>query len=151
MLDNLRSRLQRLDSEGFLCDGDMLEKIQQLTRAAVTANEQSDIQAQLACFKNWETIRQNEVERQIKEIETRQRLIRLEAKKKELAEKEERLTFFDHLDEWELRYEEKEQLRQEQAKQLAGRSKKMSTKTMRLAEEESYFPPEISKSHRKSE
>nr|CAG4650136.1 EOG090X05Q1 [Sida crystallina] len=108
-VDQFNTRLQRLENEGFLCDGDILERIRQLTTEAVQKHQKSDIDVQLKTYAEWEERRQFEVDAQIKEIDRRQRLAVLEAKKRELQEKEELLHFFDNLDEWELRYQEKEE------------------------------------------
>lgn len=143
--EDFKSRVSRLEAGGFLVDSDIQEVLKERINAAVAKQEKSDIQAQLDRFTTWERVREEEVQRQMRAIEHRKRSAQLEAKKKELEEKEEQLSFFDNLDEWELRFEEKEGKREELAKMLERRSKKVSAKLQRQAEEEAYFPPELIK------
>ena len=143
--EDFNSRISRLESEGFVVDGDIQQVLKDRIAKAVEKQEQVDIEAQRDRFKTWQRVREEEVQKQIRATEYRKRLAILEAKKKELQEKEERLHFFDNLDEWELRFEEKETKRQELAKMMESRSKKVSSKAQREAEEANYFPPELIK------
>jgi hypothetical protein len=142
-MDDFNSRISHLETDGYLVDGNVQDVIKQRVTDAVKAHESADIREQVERYTNWERLREEQVQKQIEAIDHRKRLIVLEAKKKELLEKEERLTFFDNLDQWELREEEKEAERQLLAEQQAIRNKKVSSKMLRQAEEDSYFPPEI--------
>ena len=142
-MDDFNSRISHLETDGYLVDGNVQDVIKQRVTGAVKAHESADIREQVERYTNWERLREEQVQKQIEAIDHRKRLIVLEAKKKELLEKEERLTFFDNLDQWELREEEKEAERQLLAEQQAIRNKKVSSKMLRQAEEDSYFPPEI--------
>nr|CAG4647882.1 EOG090X05Q1 [Moina brachiata] len=57
-----------------------------------------DIKEQQEAYKKWEVLRQEELQNQIDASDRRRRIAVLEAKKKELQEKEMRLNFFDNLD-----------------------------------------------------
>jgi len=147
-LELFNNRLSKLESEGFVNEGDFLESIKIRVEESVKLNEAADIQKQIECYKMWHQIREDEVEKKIKEIEYHRRLEILETTKKELEEKEERLNFFDNLDNWELRVEQKEEERQLHAAKMIGTGKKLSSKMLRQAEEDSYIPPEIVKQYK---
>ena len=142
------SRLSRLQSEGFVNEGNILEVIKIQVEESVKMHESASIQKQIECYKMWHQIREEEVEKKINEIEYQRRLEVLEMTKKELEEKEECLNFFDNLDEWELRVEQKEEERQLHAAKMMGTGKKLSSKMLRQAEEDSYIPPEIVKQYK---
>lgn len=142
-MEQLNNRIAELEKGGFLQDGDILETLRERTVQVVGKHEADDIKAQSEQYKKWEKLREDEVEREVQATERRRRLALLEAKKRELQEKEERLNFFDNLDDWELRFEEKEMQRQALAKEIESRSKKVSAKMQRQAEEDAYFPPEL--------
>nr|CAH0109935.1 unnamed protein product [Daphnia galeata] len=142
-LDNFNSRVNQLEIGGFVVHDNMNDTLKQRIKDAVTKYEIDDIQRQKEHYKLWEQQRKQEIERQAQAIEHRKRLAILEAKKKELQEKEEQLHFFDNLDEWELRHEEKMLQKELLIKQQEGRGKKISSKLLRQAEEDAYYPPEI--------
>jgi len=142
------SRLSRLQSEGFVNEGNILEVIKIQVEESVKMHESASIQKQIECYKMWHQIREEEVEKKINEIEYQRRQEVLEMTKKELEEKEECLNFFDNLDEWELRVEQKEEERQLHAAKMMGTGKKLSSKMLRQAEEDSYIPPEIVKQYK---
>jgi small subunit ribosomal protein S27 len=142
-LDNFNSRVNQLEIGGFVVHDNMNDTLKQRIKDAVTKYEIEDIQRQNEQYKLWEQQRKQEIERQTQAIEHRKRLAILEAKKKELQEKEEQLHFFDNLDEWELRHEEKMLQKELLIKQQEGRGKKISSKLLRQAEEDAYYPPEI--------
>lgn len=148
-LDEFNLRVNRLEAEGFLLDGSLIDILKQRIKDAVKKHEKDDIQHQIDLYKKWEQLREDEVERQTEAAERRKRLEILEAKKKELAEKEERLNFFENLDEWELRSEEKLLQREMRAKAQEGRGRKISAKLLRQAEEDAYYPPEITSNRKK--
>lgn len=147
-LDNFNNRLRQLETEGYLIDGSVQDALKLRIQDAVNKHEKDDIEQQKDQYKKWELLREEEVKRQTEGIERRQRLAILEAKKKELEEKEERLHFFDNIDEWELRSEEKIMQRQAREKELQSRSKKVSAKKQRQAEEDEYYPPEMTSNRR---
>lgn len=142
-LDNFNERVKRLEEEGFVAGDNLADVLKQRIKDVVDKHEKDDIQQQIIRYKNWEMLREKEVERQADAIERRKRLAVLEAKKKESEEKEELLHFFDNLDEWELRSEEKLLQRELRAKQQESRGRKVSAKLLRQAEEDAYFPPEL--------
>lgn len=142
-LDTFNQRVQRLDEGGFVADDNLFDVLKQRIKDVVNKYEKDDIQQQIIQYKNWEQLREKEVERQADAIKRRKRLAVLEAKKRELEEKEERLNFFDNLDEWELRSEEKLLQRDLRAKQQESKGRKVSAKLLRQAEEDAYYPPEI--------
>lgn len=142
-IEDFNSRISHLETDGYLVDSDMQQVIKERVSEAVKAHESVDIREQVERYTSWERLREAEVQKQIEAIDHRKRRAVLEAKKKELQEKEEKLTFFDNFDQWELRAEEKEAERKLIADKLAARNKKMSTKMLRQAEEDAYFPPEI--------
>nr|CAG4646240.1 EOG090X05Q1 [Macrothrix elegans] len=142
-MDKWSSLTSQLEKGNLIADGSAMEVLKRRITDAVAAQETKDIQVQAELYKRWEKLREDEIEKEIQALDRQRRLAILEAKKKELAEKEERLNFFDNLDDWELKYEEKELERQAQAKELESRSKKISAKMQRQAEEDAYFPPEI--------
>ncbi len=141
--DKFNSRVSQLETGGFIVEGDLRDVLKQRIKDVVTKQENADIQHQKEVYKLWEQQREEEIQKQAKAIERRHRLSVLEAKKKELEEKEERLNFFDNLDEWELRHEEKVLQKEINAKQQEGRGRKVSAKMQRQAEEDAYYPPEI--------
>lgn len=143
ILEQFNDRLSRLEALGFIADINIHDVLKKRIEEAVAKQEVLDIKEQQEAYKKWEVLRQEELQNQIDASDRRRRIAVLEAKKKELQEKEMRLNFFDNLDEWELLYEEKEQQREAVAKELQSRSKKVSAKMQRLAEEEAYYPPEI--------
>lgn len=143
-LESFNDRLSRLEAQGFIADIDVQGVLKKRIEEAVTKQEAVDIKEQEEAYKKWELLREEELQNQIDAADRRRRIAVLETKKKELQEKEQRLNFFDNVDDWELLYEEKKQQREAIAKELEGRSKKVSAKMQRLAEEEAYYPPEIS-------
>lgn len=149
LAEKLNNFLSHLESRGYLVDSDIQLAISERIKVAVADHEKSDIAAQVQLYKSWDQQREEEVDKQVRLMEHRKRLAILEAKKKELQEKEERLNFFDNIDSWELRFEENEVKRQELAKKIEGRSKKVSSKIQKQAEEDAYFPPEIVKGRSK--
>nr|CAG4641675.1 EOG090X05Q1 [Eurycercus lamellatus] len=150
-LEDFNSRVNRLEAGGFITENDIQEIVKERVEKAVAKQEQNDIKAQLDNYKSWENLREQELQNQIRAIEHRKRLAILEAKKKELLEKEERLNFFDNQDQWELRHEENENKRQELAKLRESRNKKVSSKVLRQLEEDAYYPPEIVKGSSKQQ
>nr|CAG4648641.1 EOG090X05Q1 [Polyphemus pediculus] len=144
-LENFQTRVSQLEKEGLIIDGDILEIIKQQTNEIVSKNEQDDIQKQVNCYREWDILREKEVENQIRELEYRQRQAVIDAKKKALLETEERLNFFDNIDEWELRFEQKEEERKLHQAKMVGSGKTESAKRLKQAEEDSYVPPEIVK------
>jgi small subunit ribosomal protein S27 len=142
-LENFNNRVNQLETEGFVVPGNVNDILKQRIKDAVSKHENEDIQRQKEQYQLWEQQREQEIERQTQAIEHRKRLAILEAKKKELQEKEEQLYFFDNLDEWELRHEEKILQKEMLIKQQEGRGKRISSKLLRQAEEDAYFPPEI--------
>nr|CAG4636990.1 EOG090X05Q1 [Ceriodaphnia reticulata] len=142
-LDEFNNRISQLEIGNFIVEGNLLDELKQRIKDTVNKHENADIQRQKEVYKLWEQQREEEIKKQTQAIERRQRLAVLEAKKKELEEKEERLNFFDNLDEWELRYEEKMLQKEIIAKQLESHGRKVSAKMQRQAEEDAYYPPEI--------
>lgn len=142
-LENFNNRVNQLETEGFVVPGNVNDILKQRIKDTVSKHENEDIQRQKEQYQLWEQQREQEIERQTQAIEHRKRLAILEAKKKELQEKEEQLHFFDNLDEWELRHEEKILQKEMLIKQQEGRGKRISSKLLRQAEEDAYFPPEI--------
>jgi len=144
-LELFNNRLGKLESEGFVNEDDIMEIIKTRVEESIKLHEATDIQNQIECYKTWHQIREDEVEKKMKEIEYHRRLEILETTKKQLEEKEERLNFFDNLDQWELRAEQKEEERQLHTAKMIGSGKKMSSKMLRQVEEDSYIPPELVK------
>ena len=145
--EQFENKLRSLETDGFICDGDILEVIRQKTMEAVQQHQQSEIQKQLETYVQWDNRRQAELDTEVRKIERQKRLEILEAKKKELQEKEELLNFFDNVDQWELRYLEKQEVRQKREEETAQRGRAISSKQLRQAEEDSYVPPEVQKKH----
>lgn len=147
--EKFNDRLKQLEAKGLISDDNIQDILKQRISEAVSKNEKEDIQTQKEQYRQWDLLREQEIQNQAEAIDRRKRLAILEAKKKELQEKEERLNFFDNIDEWELRYEEKLLLKEERAKQIESRGRKVSAKMQRIAEEEAYFPPEITANRNK--
>jgi len=145
LADKFSSILQSLEAQGSLQEGDILEPIRRMTEEIVLKNQKMEIERQTASYVQWEERRQNEMESQIRELDRRRRLSLLETKKKELEEREQQLYFFDNLDQWELRFEEKEEVRREREQRMSSQGKKVNAKLLRQAEEDSYVPPEVYK------
>ena len=145
--EQFENKLRSLETDGFICDGDILEVIRQKTMEAVQQHQQSEIKKQLETYVQWDNRRQAELDTEVRKIERQKRLEILEAKKKELQEKEELLNFFDNVDQWELRYLEKQEVRQKREEETAQRGRAISSKQLRQAEEDSYVPPEVQKKH----
>nr|CAG4638433.1 EOG090X05Q1 [Cyclestheria hislopi] len=143
--EKLNSYCNKLLSENYHTEENLLQKIHQLTTDVVKNQERLDIDDQLQCYESWGKRRIEEVEKQIKLVEAQQRVSALQQKKKELEEKEEKIYFFDNIDKWELLYEEKEELRQLKAQETTGTGKKLSSKALRSIEEDNYVPPEVQK------
>merc|ERR1712071_12978 len=144
-LEEFNERVNRLKSEGGIDASDMMEIIQHRLKEAIKLNEAALIEQQIECYSTWNRVRQEEVEKQVKEMEYNRRKAVLELTKKELLEKEERLNFFDNLDQWELKEEQNEEERKLHAAKMTGSGKKLSSKMLRQAEEDSYVPPDIVK------
>ena len=142
-LDNFSKRVNQLETGGFILEDNLDDSLKQRIENAVSKQENVDIQRQKEQYKLWEQQREEEVQREANAIEHRRRLAILEAKKLELEAKEERLNFFDNLDEWELRHEEKILQKEDILKKQEGRGRKISAKMQRQAEEDAYYPPEI--------
>ena len=142
-LDNFSKQVNQLETGGFILEDNLDDSLKQRIENAVSKQENVDIQRQKEQYKLWEQQREEEVQREANAIEHRRRLAILEAKKLELEAKEERLNFFDNLDEWELRHEEKILQKEDILKKQEGRGRKISAKMQRQAEEDAYYPPEI--------
>ncbi|KAK4022667.1 hypothetical protein OUZ56_008121 [Daphnia magna] len=142
-LDKYNARIHQLEAGGFIVHDNVSDILRQRIKDAVSKQENDDIQHQKERYRLWEQQREEEIQRQAQAIERRKRLAILEAKKKDLKEKEEQLYFFDNLDEWELRHEEKMLQKEILLKEEESRGRKVSAKSQRQAEEDAYYPPEI--------
>lgn len=142
-LDNFNARMDQLEAGGFIVHDNLGDILKQRVKNAVSKQENDDIQNQKENYRLWEQNREDEIQRQAQAIERRKRLTVLEAKKKDLEEKEEQLHFFDNLDAWELRHEEKILQKEMLVKEQESRGRKVSAKLLRQAEEDAYYPPEV--------
>lgn len=147
-LENFNNRVSQLEAQGLIVGGSIQDGLTQAIKDGVNKHANEDIERQRDQYKKWESLREEELKKQTEAIERRKRLAILEARKQELKEKEERLHFFDNLDEWELRSEEKIMQREARERELQSRSKKISAKVQRQAEEDAYYPPEITSNRR---
>nr|CAG4643938.1 EOG090X05Q1 [Lepidurus arcticus] len=139
LTEKMQRSLENLE-QNYLNPQDIQEVLRSRVEKAVQDHGAQDIAEQTATYAQWEALRESEVRKQLEAKVTQERLKILETKKRELAEKEERLFFFDNLTQLELQMEEKEKERDELKALEASKKKKT------VVEEDSYIPPEV---HRK--
>lgn len=73
--------------------------------------EKSSVEAERLCrqYEAWEKAREEELDRQIDRLRRNEIMTNIESKKKELAEKEDTIFFFDNEEEWMMKLPENEQ------------------------------------------
>ncbi|KAG7159084.1 putative Mitochondrial 28S ribosomal protein S27-containing protein [Homarus americanus] len=128
--ERITSGILRLEASGDkVAELDLGSCINEMVQKAATEAESSDIKAQEDTYLSWEKIRENEFQVQLDEYKKRQLLAEIERKKKDLAEREEVIFFFDNKEKLEMYYPKKLSLRY---------PKKKPRKV-----DEGYIPPEV--------
>ncbi|KAF4526623.1 hypothetical protein B566_EDAN015392 [Ephemera danica] len=133
--------LESLLTSASTSEGDLVALLEKTVLEAVSQFEAKDIETQERTYAQWEKVREQELVKQLTEIDRAERLKVIEEKKKYLQEKEERLYFFDKEHEWELKIEENQP---RYKKRWFGKKK-----TKRVLDE-NYVPPEINRNSAKS-
>jgi len=101
ILPELKSKLSSKDYvSGNDTDGEMLKKAEILLSSALSEREDQEIADQAKRYEEWETMRRDELDLQIRRFKAFKLTENIEARKTELKEKEEVIFFFDHEEEW---------------------------------------------------
>jgi Mitochondrial 28S ribosomal protein S27 len=119
-------------------DGNLLEMMEALVKKAVSEFESKDIEAQEKRYVQWEDDRQQNLARQLRENEIRQRTQSIEEKRKYLEEKEQLLSYFENEDKYDLLIEELD---------VAEEKRKLEAKEVKTDDSDTYVPPEVDKRH----
>lgn len=122
-------------------DGNLLEMMEALVKKAVLEFESKDIDAQEQRYVQWEEDRQQNLAKQLRDNEIRQKTQSIEEKKKYLEEKEQLLSYFENEDKYDLLIEELD---------VAEEKRKLEAKVVKTDDSDTYVPPEVDKRHNSS-
>ncbi|XP_042239823.1 uncharacterized protein LOC121877928 [Homarus americanus] len=136
--ERITSGILRLEASGDkVAELDLGSCINEMVQKAATEAESSDIKAQEDTYLSWEKIRENEFQVQLDEYKKRQLLAEIERKKKDLAEREEVIFFFDNKEKLEMLLPDTR--RKYYPKKLSLRYPKKKPRKV----DEGYIPPEV--------
>lgn len=137
-IKNLKTILEKL-KQVSLKEGCYIVEQEERVKKAVKDNEENDIEQQLQAFNEWEKTRIDLLQKQIEELDKKQRLEKVEKTKKDLKTEERLLNFFDKEEEIELEIEKKLQWEEEKYGPILEVKEDL---------ENNYIPPEITKKTR---
>ncbi|XP_069681686.1 small ribosomal subunit protein mS27 isoform X2 [Periplaneta americana] len=132
--EELLPLLTQLESAGQVIGDDLHEAVVSKVRSEVSKQESEAIAAQCKLYKEWETLREDLLQQQLKELDKQQRLSNVRAEKERISKDEEVLFFFDNEEKWELAIEKK---RKFYRRRYFGKRKTFKSK------DENYIPPEV--------
>ncbi|KAK3869229.1 hypothetical protein Pcinc_025458 [Petrolisthes cinctipes] len=133
--ERLKVAMSHLEQvEGKVKEVEMWPAIQTLLSQVTAQAEQQDIKAQNDTYQYWEKRRAEEFQRQLDEYRKRELLDEIEEKKKDLAEREQVIFFFDNKEKLELVLQQKKDQYKDKSKYQKKQKKKVDT---------DYIPPEV--------
>lgn len=88
-------------------DLNLINKAKELLSSALSELEDKEIKDQLQAYEEWNKVRIEELDNQMKRFRKFEVGESIEARKKDLTEKEDVIFFFDNEEEWMMRYERK--------------------------------------------
>ncbi|KAK8729833.1 hypothetical protein OTU49_008348 [Cherax quadricarinatus] len=136
--EKVTSLISRLEtSESKVAELDLGSLITDMLQKAAAEAESDDIQSQKAAFISWEKERENEFQAQLEEYKKQKMLAEIDAKKKDLAAREEVIFFFDNREKLEMLLPAKR--KKFYPKGLSTTYKKKKPKKV----DEGYIPPEV--------
>jgi small subunit ribosomal protein S27 len=84
-------------------DAPLIPKVEELLKKAIAENASKEVSNQVQLYQEWEKIRSETLLDQVQRAKNDKRLQEIEEQKRELAEREETIFFFDNEEEWMLR------------------------------------------------
>lgn len=140
-LKNLQIQLDNLTSSN-LHKENLLERIENEVKLAVEQHEETDIFLQQKSFLEWEKTRKLTLKKHQALLDKELRLQNIEKIKKDLAEKEKILTFFENEEQIELEIERKQEKIKQENERIAKCPIKVK-KLQKLVQQEAYVPPSL--------
>lgn len=140
LIASMTSEIENLKSKAVNTE-DPLIKIEEEIKKLVKQSESELISKQKETYDKWETVREEVLMDELKEIKRQSRLKEVERRKEELTLKEQKLFFFDNEDKIDMAIENKKVV---YPKKWHGKKKK------KKSDSEGYIPPEIVKQYKSS-
>ncbi|XP_045619890.2 small ribosomal subunit protein mS27 [Procambarus clarkii] len=134
--ERIMAVISRLEaSESKVAELDLGSLMVDMIKKAAVVTEPNDIQSQKDTYISWGKTRENEFQIQMEEYKKRQLLAEIEKKKKDLADREEVIFFFDNKEKLEMLLTEKKEKYHQKKMPHKGKQSK--------DEDEGYIPPEV--------
>ncbi len=119
---------------------ELVSKTKDLLSKELVANQKAEIENMIQTYENWDRIRNEELEKQVKRFKEIQTLLDIQVKKKELSQQEDTIFFFDNEEKWMMRQPKEKPIEPEERLDSKGRRRKVKKPK---EDDSSYISPDV--------